>query len=379
MRKTFKFKLYHSENNKHLHRQINIASSVYNHCIALHRRYYRLHGKHLNKFRLQKHLTKLKKLPRYSHWNRLGSQAIQDITDRIERAYKLFFDSLKGGRKVSPPSFKKRIKYRSFTLKQAGYELLDGNRIRIGKRVFKFHKSRDVIGIIKTLTVKRDPLGDVYLYFSCEVPDVQTKRAMTGKMAGFDFGLKQFLTSSDGTEIDATLFFKHGLKGVKKANRNLSNKKKGSNNRRRARLDLARIHKRIANRRRDYHFKLAKYLAEEYDHLFFEDLHMKAMQMMWGRKVSDIGFHNFLRILEHCCRQSGTVISFIDRFYPSSKECSACGYILKDLSLKERKWFCPGCGADHDRDMNAAKNILREGASSLGLGNIGPALQAVPV
>lgn len=381
MRVTFQFKLYRSKRNRHLHRRINIAAEIYNHCIALHRRYYRLFGKSLNKFKLQKHITKLKKLKKYKHWHKVGSQAIQDITDRIDRAYKHFFDALKSSRKVAPPSFKKRFKYKSFTLKQAGYRLLENNRLQIGSRIFKYHKSRDVEGKIKTLTVKRDALGDIYIFFSCEVSDTkQANRVMTGKSAGFDFGLKVFLKPSDDSEsIVSPLFFKKGIKEIKKANRRLSKKKRGSNNRRKARLQLARVHKRIANKRKDFHFKLARKLSETYDYLFFENLNIKGMQRMWGRKISDLGFHNFLRVQEYFCQKNGSVLSYIDKWYPSSKLCHVCDNVNEKLSLKEREWDCPSCKTHHDRDGNAAINIFREGASSLGLGDVRPPLAAITV
>jgi putative transposase len=339
-----------------------------------------LFGKSLKKYTLQKHITKLKKTDRFKHWNKVGSQAIQDIADRIERAYKLFFDSLKSERKVSPPSFKKRIRYKSYTLKQAGYKLLGGNRIKIGKRILKYHKSRDIEGTIKTLTVKRDPLGDVYLFFSCEMPDVKTNRVMTGKSAGFDFGLKTFLKPSDGsTPVKSPLFFKQGLKEVKRADKTLSRKQKGSNNRRKAKDQLFRVHKRIANRRRDFHFKQAGKLAKQYDHIFFEDLNIKGMQKIWGRKISDLGFHNFLRIQEYCCSKTGSVCGYIDRWFPSSKLCHACGFLHEKMSLKDRCWVCPSCQIKHDRDENAAINIHREGASSLGIGDVRPPSVAIPV
>ena len=381
MRVTFQFKLYRSKRNRHLLRRIDIAAEIYNHCIALHRRYYRLFGKSLNKYKLQKHITKLKKLKRYQHWNQVGSQAIQDITDRIDRAYKLFFDALKSDRKVAPPRFKKRFRYKSFTLKQAGYRLLENNRLQIGSRIFKYHKSREIEGKIKTLTVKRDALGDIYIFFSCEVSDTkQANRVMTGKSAGFDFGLKVFLKPSDDSEsIVSPLFFKKGIKEIKKANRNLSKKKRGSNNQRKARLQLARVHKRIANRRKDFHFKLARKLSEAYDYLFFEDLNIKGMQRMWGRKISDLGFHNFLRVQEYFCHKNGSVLSYIDKWYPSSKLCHVCEHVNEKLSLKEREWVCPFCKTRHDRDGNAAINIFREGASSLGLGDVRPPLAAISV
>ncbi len=124
MVRTYKFKLYRSKKNKHLHQQIDIAGLIYNHCIALHRRYYRLFGKGINKFQLMKHLTKSKKFDRFSHWNLVGSQAIQDIVERIDKAYQLFFGNLKRKVRTSPPGFKKVKKYSSFTLKQAGWKLV---------------------------------------------------------------------------------------------------------------------------------------------------------------------------------------------------------------------------------------------------------------
>jgi putative transposase len=195
-----KFKLYRHQRNALLHKRIDIAGCIWNHCIALHRRYYRLAGKHLNQFDLMRHLTRLKKLSRFTFWNELGSQAIQDIAQRIDRAYRLFFRNLKQGTKTSPPKFRKVKKYRSFTLKQAGWKLLGGNKVRIQGYVYKFCQSRDIIGSVKTVTVKRDTLGELWVIFvvenQVEVPN------RTGNIAvGFDFGLKIFLTASDGSTM----------------------------------------------------------------------------------------------------------------------------------------------------------------------------------
>lgn len=323
-----------------------------------------MYGKHLNVNKLKKHITKLKKTKKYSYWNNLGSQAIQDIAERIDRAYKLFYRNLKHGLKTAPPSFKKVRRYKSFTLKQAGYKLLDENRIIIMGQEYKYHKSREIEGEIKTLTVKRDPLGDIYLYIVCKVETKEIK-PRSGKSVGLDFGLTTFLTASDGNNIESPLFFKEGSKKIKKLNRTLSTKKKGSNNRKRARLDLARGHKRITNQRKDFHFKLAKHLAENYSTICIEDLNLKGMQKLWGRKISDLGFANFVRILEYQCTKTGTELIKIDRFYPSSKTCSECGFVYKDLTLAERKWTCPSCKVIHDRDRNAAINIHRVGTSTL--------------
>lgn len=376
MRKTFKFKLYKSKKNKFLGQQINIAAGIWNHCIALHKRYYRLFGKSLNKYQLQKHVTKLKKMAKYQHWNLVGSQCIQDIVERIDKSYKLFFRNQKAGIKSAPPKFCSFRKYKSITFKQAGWKLLDGNKIKIGSRMFKYSKSREIEGCIKTVTVKRDSLGDFYLYFSCLLEDIQVNRTMTGKSAGADFGLKTFLTISDGSEEISPLFFNQNAKRLATANKSVSSKKRGSNNRAKAVKTLARVHRKITNQRKDYHFKLAGRLAANFDFLFLEDLNLKGMQKMWGRKVSDLGFREFVDILHHQADKVGSIIHHIDRWFPSSKLCGKCGTVNAKLTLSDRTWICD-CGVTHNRDQNAAINILREGASSLGLGDVRP-LAAIP-
>lgn len=378
IKKTFIFKLYKTKKNKKLHAQIEHASSVYNYCIALYKRYFRLFGKHINKYQLQKHITKLKRQKSYAHWVHVPSQAIQDITDRIDRAYQLFFKYSKAG-KVKPPSFKKRSKYKSITLKQAGYKLLGDNKIKIGKKEFKFFKSREIEGSINTLTIKRDALGEIYLFFACDVEDTNLNRVMTGKMAGFDFGLKTFLTNSDGIKIDSPLFFKTGINDIKRANKSLSTKKKGSNNREKSRMHLMRYHRKIANQRKDYHTKLAQKLSQEYDYLFFESLCLKGMQQIWGRKINDLGFSNFLSMLKYYCQYSRSQLHLIDKFYPSSKTCHVCQKINETLSLNERSWQCIFCNTLHDRDINAAINIKIVGASTIGLGDVRPINLAISV
>jgi putative transposase len=224
-----------------------------------------LFGQHLNKSKLQAHITKLKKLEKYKHWNNLNSQAIQEITDRIENAYTLFFRNLKRNVRCSPPSFKKQAKYKSFTLKQTGYKFLDDNSVLIGRKKYKFFKSRDIEGKIKTVTIKRDTLGDIYIYFVCDIDIIQQIRARTGKSVGFDFGLTTYLKASNKEDIVSPLFFKGSQNIIKKLNRELSRKQKGSNNRRKAKRALMKQHIKIANRRKDFQFKLVKQLCEKYD------------------------------------------------------------------------------------------------------------------
>ena len=362
--KTYKYKLYQSKKNKKLNQQIDIAGLIYNHCIALHKRYYRLTGKHLNKFQLMKHITKIKKKEKYKHWNLLGSQAIQDIVERIDKAYQLFFRNLKQGVKTSPPKFKKVKKYKSFTLKQAGWQYIDDNLIKIGKKVHKFSKSRELPDNIKTVTIKRDPLGDLYLCFvvkeEIEVPGRQCESSV-----GLDFGLQTFLVTSDGTRYDAPLYYDQKLKELKKTQKALSLKQKGSHSREKARQKVFRLHKKVVNQRRDYFFKLAHELTDKYRVIFIEDLNMKAMQQQWGKKIQDLGYSTFINILKYIAKIKGSEVVKVDRFYPSSKVCSKCGEINQSLKLSDRTFKC-GCGLTIDRDLNAAINIQWAGHRPLG-------------
>ena len=360
--KTFCFKLYHSDHNRELMRQINAAGLIYNHCIALHKRYYWLYGKYLDKSKLQKHLVKLKKHKRFAYICEIGSQAVQDVTDRIDRAYNLFWSNLKRKKKCSPPKFRKVRRYKSLTLKQAGWKLDEARgKIRIGSKWYGYFQSRKIEGKIKTVTIKRDNVGDIYIYLVCDV-QCEIVKPRTGKSVGFDFGLKQFLTGSDGNNIKSPYFFMLNIKNIRKKCRNLSRKKEGSHNRNRARKDLACAYRKMDNQRKDFHFKTARRLCEEYAVICLETLNMKGMARRWGRKVHSLGFYSFVEILKYEAMKLGTQIIFVDKYFPSSQLCSECGYKNKAVKdLKIREWECPNCHTTHDRDKNAAKNILMAG------------------
>ncbi|XHR82019.1 MAG: RNA-guided endonuclease InsQ/TnpB family protein [Gloeotrichia echinulata GP01] len=372
---TLKFKLYEHKRNRHLKRMINAAGVIYNHCIALHKRYYRMWRKHLNCAKLQSHIAKLRK--RHQFWQSIGSQAVQDICQRIEKAYQLFFKYNKKG--VRPPNFKKVKKYKSFTLKQAGYKLLNGNRIKIGNRVYQFWKSREVEGKIKTLTIKRTALGELFMVIVVSNDLEPEIKSTTGKIAGFDFGLKTFLTCSDGTLIDSPQFLKQSLNAIRKASKNHSKKVKRSNNRERARKNLVRQHENVCNRRRDWFWKLAHELTDKFDVLCFETLNLKGMQRLWGRKISDVAFGEFVQILSWVTKKKNKQLVYIDQWYPSSKTCSHCGHILENLDLSIRQWRCPSCQSINGRDENAARNIQMVGASTIGLGDVRLAMPAIAV
>ena len=376
--KIYKFKLYSNHGNRELHQTIDGHAQVWNHCIALQRRYYAIYGKYIPKFRLINHLSKLKRLARFSHWSQLPSQAIQDVVGRIDKGYKAMFEARAKGKAWGRPRLKPRRKYKSFTLLQAGWKLLPGNRIRIGKRIYSYFKSRDIQGNPKRCTIKRDTIGDIYITILTDYVEPDLNRLTTGKIAGFDFGLKRFLTGSNGHDIESPEFFKRSLNAIKRANRHHSRKHKGSTNQQRARLDLARKHRKIERQREDFHWKLAHQLTNEYDEIRLEDLNLKGMKALWGRKVSDLGFADFVKKLVYIAQKKGVKITFIDKWYPSSKSCSVCGAVNEALNLRDRNWRCNDCGTVHDRDRNAAINIFRVGASTFEGEDVRPCLHGSP-
>ncbi|BCD50223.1 hypothetical protein NHP194004_16700 [Helicobacter suis] len=255
--------------------------------------------------------------------------------------------------------------YQSFTFSQCGYKIQD-NIISFNGYRFKFVKTYDLAGKPKTLTIKRDNLGDYFLCLVCETED--NLKPAGGNSVGLDFGLKTFLTCSNGTQIPSPLFFSKFLPLIRACSRSLSKKKRGSHNRLKARLKLARLHRKVQNLRKDFFYKIANSLAKQYATIFIEDLNLKGMVKLWGRKINDLAFGEFVAILER-----KTQVVKIDRFYPSSKTCSNCGALKEDLSLKDRFFHCPSCGFSLDRDLNASINIHRVGASTLGGEAVRPA------
>lgn len=325
-------------------------------------------GKSVSSARIQKHYTKLKKTNRYSYWNELGSQAIQDVVQRVERSYQAFFNHVKKHGKKSPPKFRKRIKYSSFTLKQVGYKVEYG-AIQIGDFKYRYHNSRPIEGEIKTVTIKRDRCGDFYVIFSCEV-EVNEVYPRIGDSIGMDFGLIDFLTLSDGTKIKSPEWYKTSLSDIRKAHRRVSRCDKGSNHRKQAVVSLAKLNRRLSNQRRDWFFKLAHSLCSQYALISIEDLNIKAMQRLWGRKISDLAYSEFILILEYVAILYGTTIVKIDRWFASSKTCNVCGCVHEKMDLSVREWTCPECGTHHDRDINAAININKVGASTFGVDTV---------
>ena len=368
--------MYSKAKGGNLGNQIDRFGIVYNHCIALHRKYYRLTGKHLSRFDLMLHLTKIKYRPKWRDiFNGLDAQAIQNVAERIDKAYKQFFRNLKAKVKTSPPKFKAVKKYSSYTLKQTGYKFA-GNKVRLNGVWYGFHKSRDWKGRIKTVTIKRDRCGDMWLVVVTDWIDSEVL-PRSGKSVGYDFGMGTFLYASDGKDIEAPMFLKMAEKENRKVSRAISRKKDGSRNRKKAVLRKARFIRKLANRRADFQWKLANRLVREYDILCFEDLNLKGMakqarkpekkhgRKRFGRKIGEYGLAEFLSRLQHKAGVCGKEVRKVSRWFPSSQLCHVCGYqnkAVKDMKVKE--WVCPKCGKHHDRNHNAAMNVYLEGTSS---------------
>ncbi len=367
MKRTYKFKIYNSKRNRKLERLLYTACSVYNHCIALQKRYYRLFRKNITAFTMSRHLAKLKKLSRFAFWNGLNSQTVQDISERVWRSYKSFFSNVKNNKRMRPPRFCKSDNYKSFTYKQSGYKI-EGNLLTLQQKFrVKFSKSWEIEGKIKTVTVKRNSLGDWYLYI---VTDIEQDEVLPrqGEAIGLDFGLKHFLTDDIGERIESPLFFRQMRNRIQKLNRARSRKageRKGerkSRNWLRAARKLRRAYEKLRNLRDDFQWKLAKILCERYATICIEDLSLKGMQRLWGRKICDLRFGDFVAKLGYMAGKYGCRLVKVDRWFASSQQCSVCGYKndgTKDLRV--RKWTCPACGTEHDRDVNAAINVLNEG------------------
>jgi len=354
---TYEFRLYCSRHTKHLDAMLCEAAYVWNRALALQRRYYALTGKHISCSRMKAYFAKRNKR------TLLHSQTVQEILERQETAYDCFFKRLA----KRPPKFRKASRFRSFVFKQGGFRLYGNEFIvnRIGRR-YRFSYSRPVEGKPKQVRVLRTPLGEYRLYIVTDACASPCRKSHDGASVGFDFGLKVFLTGSDGTRVDCPLFLKQGLGELRRASRRLSRCVKHSNNWYRRKAELDRIHERIANRRDDWQWKLAHHLCRRYDTICIEDLDMRGMSRLWGRKVHDLAFGRFVEKLKHVASKYGVVVHEVNRFYASSKTCGHCGFVNKGLALRDRIWICPECGAVLDRDFNAACNICRRGIADLG-------------
>ena len=356
---TYTYKLYRTKRTAKLDAMLREACFVWNHALALQKRYYSLYGKYVSCSKMKAHFAK--RIRRCL----LHSQTVQEILERLDLSYGRFFKHLSR----RPPKFRKAREFSSLVYKQGGFKL-NANVLVINSinQHFQFSFSRPYKGKVRQIRIRRSRLGEYYLYVVTDAVagSLVHGKSLEGASVGMDFGLKTYLTLSDGTRIENPLFLKSALNELRRKSRALSRCGKDSNHRRERRKDLERCHERIRNRRDDWQWKTCHELCRRYGTICIEDLSLLGMTRLWGRKVNDLAFGAFVQKLEHVASKYGTEVVKVDRYYPSSKTCSVCQYVNERLSLRDRFWACPCCSTSHDRDLNASMNILRQGIASSG-------------
>ena len=369
-------KLKNDDDFSFLNTRIDICGAIWNAGCTIMREYYKNTGKTMTKALLYSQLGEMRK--HTASWQLVYSQVLQQIADRILASYEIFFTNvkkIKEGAKLrcSPPKCRKIRKQKSMTFKQygKGFEFTAPGVVTIQGKKFRYYDSYDGLLMqvrVHTVTVKRNSLGEIFLYITCAA---DTKGEIWGgrEAVGMDFGLKHFLTLSDGTVIESPLFYREYLDNIRNLNRSLSRKQGGqpgeewSNGYRKVKAALARLHQKIADQRKDWFYKLSRELCMHYHTICIEDLNMKAMQMHkhWGRKVSDLAFSEFVTILKSEAEKFNTEVIEVGRYFASTRTCSHCGHVNEKLELDERTFVCENCGYEIDRDLGAAITILREG------------------
>ena len=375
MIKTYKYKVYASKHTKELSRLVTSSGFLWNHVVRLSKRYYKLYHKSLSPTRLQSHMAKLAK--RSPYWAKLYSQSVQEVCQRYYKALNEHFKQKhRGFPRVHSPHregsfvFKGKMGYSLYTEGKHGILIIN----KLNKQwTFKFKLTRPWGEDIKNVIVRRDCDNCLYVCVVCDVPDMHLERAESGAI-GVDFGMKTFLTASDGRKYSIPDYHKEALSDMKEADRRYSlkrNAKVYGTSFKRARKARQKAHRAVADKRSDFHWKLAHELCKRNRFIALETLNIKGMQRhkRWGRKVSSLGFSEFVEKLKYVAAKYGTEVVEIDRWYASSQTCSECGYKYEGTKdLKVREWDCPCCGAHHDRDVNAAVNILERGVKEYGEG-----------
>ena len=363
-RRTYKYQIREHPQNMRLGNMLDDLCDVHNHFLKLEKRYYRIYGKYAGRYRLQPHLTKLLQHTK-RHWAWIPRDTLDAVIIRLDTTYQRFFDGLGG-----LPKFKRKDRYRSAKF-QTGYKLENG-RIRLSfkawdepsqslkfnKRWFSFHHHRDWKGIVGYIQILRDAVGTYWLYIVTDDSTTEPYPA-TGQSVGIDFGMDTYLTLNTGEKNQHPQPLKHSLNELRTLNKALSRKVRGSHNWWRAVRQLVRLYRHIANQRKDWHWKLATDLCRRFDTIAIETLNLEGMKRLWGRKVSDLSFGQFVEILKFKCSKHSREFLQVGQWTATTKPCSDCGYHNENLSLSDRQWICPECGSHHDRDVNAAINILR--------------------
>ena len=356
----YKFRIYPNRTQENLiNRTLGCARFVFNHFLAVRRDEWKANHNSLTYVKTSKLLTDLKKREETAWLSEADSMALQESLRNLDRAFQNFF-----AKRARYPRFKSKHSHsQSYrTRNQANGIRIIGKRIKLPKiGLVRIKQSRDFDGRILSATVSRAASGKYYVSLCVEVEKGSLSCPNDGKQIGIDVGLKVFYSDSNGDIVENPHPLKKLQRKLRREQRRLSRKMPKSVNRERARVRVARVHERIANIRRDFLHKISTRLARENQTVAVEHLNIKGMlrNHKLAKSISDVSWSEFFRQLTYKTELHGGELLKVDTFYPSSQTCSACGYhtpLTKDLSVRE--WDCPACGTHHDRDVNAAKNIL---------------------
>lgn len=373
------------EQKLYLHKAFGCSRFIYNYFLDKSQKAWNENKEYFNWVETSRKLTKLKKTEEYSWLKEVDSSVMYNALNHLDTAYKNLYQARKEKRNYNL-RFKSRKNHReSFTSQAikttAGFNIkidFENKRIKIPKLKswIKYRDEREAFDYksIQKITIKQTPAGNYYVSIHFRIPKiVNTHEAKLDKSIGIDFGLKNFITLSNGEKINSPECLKKSLRKLKRLSKSFSKKKTNSidgkkvfsNNKEKARIKLAKCYEKISNQRKYFNDCLSKRLLDNYDFIFIEDLNISAMQKLWGRKICDIAWSQFVNMLTYKALERNKYVFKIDKFYPSSKLCHNCGYKNETLSLNDRKWTCLVCHSELDRDINAAKNILQEGLRKL--------------
>ena len=367
IQKAYKFRLYPADEQKReLARHFGQVRFVYNYFLRQRIDYYLAHKgeekQGLNYHDTATMLTALKKQSEFEWLNESNSQVLQQALRHLDVAYTNFF---KGG---GFPQFHKKGNRQSITIPQNFTVDEKAGTITVPKmKPIKCVFHRALSGALRHLTISMEPSGKYFVSVLCAIEiDIPVKT--TGGEIGIDLGLKTFIVTSDGQTIDKPAHLRGSERKLKNLNRSLSRKTRGGKNRDKARIKLAKLYEKIHNQRTDFLHKTSRKLIDENQVIYAESLNVKGMLKNHGlaKSVSDAGWGEFVRQTQYKAQWSGTFFAQIDRFFPSSKRCNACGWINESLTLKDREWTCHDCGQVVERDLNAAQNILQFGQAMVG-------------
>ena len=359
-KKAYKYRFYPTDEQKQiLARTFGCCRYVYNWALRERTDAYYKHGERLSYEDTAQRLVLLKKLEETSWLDEVSSVPLQQALRNLDRAFRNFFEG-----RAHSPTFKKKRHQQAATYASNAFSW-DGKSLTLAKMdeplAIVWHRPLPDGCQPSSVTITKDEAERYFVSILVE-EDIQVLE-VTPKMVGLDLGLKSMVIESSGQTHGNPKFFAKDEKQLAKAQRRLAKKKKGSKNRAKARLKVARLHKKIADRRRDYQHKLSTRVIRENQVVCIESLQVKNMltNHSLAKAISDVGWSEFVRQLEYKAEWYGRTLVKIDKWYPSSKRCFDCGHILDSLTLDVRAWTCPECGVHHDRDINAAKNILAVG------------------